>query len=308
MARPPQPAGVHAAAPQPAMPAMPAPGAAGLSTALVPAGASMSTALVPAGATPGGGVQSVVPYGAGAPGGGAVVPFGMGGGSAVQALVAANPFLAQALAPMIQARQQAMTQMLAPQKPQVHAPPSRIFIGSVRLLGFWYHVLIYGHLHVHAMRLIPKSVNCSKCLGHFQTFILHTYILQVNIDITEGELRQVFGSFGDITNLCMIPNPENGKHRGYGFIDFEKKESATVVCVYVCMCGAEMYGFLGSDHEECAPVACTCVFMYVWSIGAVSLLTSKERARKQLYVCGYEHVCVYIYIYIYIYTYTYIHT
>jgi hypothetical protein len=104
-----------------------------VSTALVPVGASVSTALVPVGAAPGGGVQSVVPYGAGAPGGGAVVPFGMGGGSAVQALVAANPFLAQALAPMIQARQQAMSQMLAPAKPQVHAPPSRIFIGSVCL-------------------------------------------------------------------------------------------------------------------------------------------------------------------------------
>ena len=60
-----------------------------------------------------------------------MVPYGVGGG-AMQALVAANPFLAQAMLPVLQARQQALSAIMTPNiKTQVHAPPSRIFLGAV---------------------------------------------------------------------------------------------------------------------------------------------------------------------------------
>jgi hypothetical protein len=40
---------------------------------------------------------------------------------------------------------------------------------------------------------------------------------------------QVFSSFGPVRSVSMIPNPDTGKHKGYGFVDFEKAESAAQV-------------------------------------------------------------------------------
>ena len=62
------------------------------------------------------------------------MPYGMGAGGQMQALVAANPYLAQALMPVLAARQQALSAIIQPKAPVVHAPPSRIFIGSVSLV------------------------------------------------------------------------------------------------------------------------------------------------------------------------------
>ena len=52
------------------------------------------------------------------------------------------------------------------------------------------------------------------------------YVGSVMFEIGENELKGIFGSFGPIKTVNMIPNPETGKHKGYGFIDFESHESA----------------------------------------------------------------------------------
>ncbi|KAA6390208.1 MAG: putative poly-U-binding factor 60kDa [Streblomastix strix] len=52
------------------------------------------------------------------------------------------------------------------------------------------------------------------------------YVGAINWNLKEDDIKGLFEPFGKIRNCQMIPNPETGKHKGYGFIDFEKKESA----------------------------------------------------------------------------------
>ena len=39
--------------------------------------------------------------------------------------------------------------------------------------------------------------------------------------------QQVFQAFGPVKEVSMIPNADTGKHKGYGFIEFEEHEAAT---------------------------------------------------------------------------------
>jgi RNA recognition motif-containing protein len=42
------------------------------------------------------------------------------------------------------------------------------------------------------------------------------YIGSVHWDISEAEIRTVFQPFGEVRSCSLVPNPETGKHKGYG--------------------------------------------------------------------------------------------
>jgi len=48
----------------------------------------------------------------------------------------------------------------------------------------------------------------------------------VQFDLTAEHVKAVFEPFGKILSVQMIPNPETGKHKGYGFIEFEDPQAA----------------------------------------------------------------------------------
>jgi len=52
------------------------------------------------------------------------------------------------------------------------------------------------------------------------------YIGSIFYNLKTDHVREVFESFGKITSCELIPNPENGLHKGYGFIEFERQEDA----------------------------------------------------------------------------------
>mmetsp|Transcript_13893 Transcript_13893/g.22947 ORF Transcript_13893/g.22947 Transcript_13893/m.22947 type:complete len:336 (+) Transcript_13893:2167-3174(+) len=52
------------------------------------------------------------------------------------------------------------------------------------------------------------------------------YVGSVAWNISETDLRAVFSPFGPIKSCILMPNPETGKHKGYGFIEFEYDQSA----------------------------------------------------------------------------------
>jgi len=52
------------------------------------------------------------------------------------------------------------------------------------------------------------------------------YVGSVFYNLKTDHVREVFESFGKITSCELIPNPENGLHKGYGFIEFERQEDA----------------------------------------------------------------------------------
>jgi len=54
------------------------------------------------------------------------------------------------------------------------------------------------------------------------------YIGSIRWDVSETDIRNIFSAFGPIKSLNLVPNTENGKHKGYGFIEYMSPQSAEV--------------------------------------------------------------------------------
>lgn len=52
------------------------------------------------------------------------------------------------------------------------------------------------------------------------------YVGSVLWDLTSEHLKAVFEAFGTVVAVELIPNPETGKHKGYGFVEFANEKSA----------------------------------------------------------------------------------
>eukprot|EP01098_Paradermamoeba_levis_P014212 TRINITY_DN6724_c0_g1_i4.p1 TRINITY_DN6724_c0_g1~~TRINITY_DN6724_c0_g1_i4.p1 ORF type:complete len:350 (-),score=67.69 TRINITY_DN6724_c0_g1_i4:67-1116(-) len=52
------------------------------------------------------------------------------------------------------------------------------------------------------------------------------YIGSVHWDVKEEDIRVLFSPFGPLKSCSLMPNTETGKHKGYGFIEYEKEDSA----------------------------------------------------------------------------------
>jgi poly(U)-binding-splicing factor PUF60 len=52
------------------------------------------------------------------------------------------------------------------------------------------------------------------------------YVGSLHYDLTEADVRGVFGAFGNITNVVMSHEPSTGKSKGYCFIEYESAVSA----------------------------------------------------------------------------------
>lgn len=53
------------------------------------------------------------------------------------------------------------------------------------------------------------------------------YVGSIHWDLSEADLKTEFEAFGKIKSCILMPNPETGKHKGYGFIEFEDPLAAT---------------------------------------------------------------------------------
>mmetsp|Transcript_13280 Transcript_13280/g.19860 ORF Transcript_13280/g.19860 Transcript_13280/m.19860 type:complete len:306 (+) Transcript_13280:1003-1920(+) len=53
------------------------------------------------------------------------------------------------------------------------------------------------------------------------------YVGSVYFNVNQDQIYKVFEPFGKIRSCQLIPNPQTGLHKGYGFIDFEDEQSAT---------------------------------------------------------------------------------
>lgn len=52
------------------------------------------------------------------------------------------------------------------------------------------------------------------------------YISSVHEDLTVDDLKSVFSAFGNIISCTLTPHPTIGKHKGYGFIEYDTLQSA----------------------------------------------------------------------------------
>jgi polyadenylate-binding protein len=54
----------------------------------------------------------------------------------------------------------------------------------------------------------------------------NVYVKNVEADVTDEEFRQLFEKYGDITSASLSRDPDTGKSRGFGFVNFVRHESA----------------------------------------------------------------------------------
>jgi len=71
---------------------------------------------------------------------------------------------------------------------------------------------------------IPRKERQSKVEEMKSTFT-NVYVKNIDLNVTEDELMELFSKHGPITSLA-ISSDENGKSKGFGFINFENHESA----------------------------------------------------------------------------------
>jgi len=52
------------------------------------------------------------------------------------------------------------------------------------------------------------------------------YVGNMSYDTTEEKLREVFGEFGTVTEVMIIPDRETGKPKGFCFVTIEEDDGA----------------------------------------------------------------------------------
>ena len=51
------------------------------------------------------------------------------------------------------------------------------------------------------------------------------YVGNLSYDVTEGELKDLFSSKGDVVSVRIISDYETGRSKGFGFVEMETKEA-----------------------------------------------------------------------------------
>ncbi|KAF2001998.1 polyadenylate binding protein, partial [Amniculicola lignicola CBS 123094] len=73
---------------------------------------------------------------------------------------------------------------------------------------------------------IPKKDRMSK-FEEMKANFTNIYVKNVDLDVTDDEFRDLFEKFGPITSASLA-HDENGKSRGFGFVNYAKHEDASV--------------------------------------------------------------------------------
>ncbi|RCH79135.1 Protein phosphatase PP2A regulatory subunit B, partial [Rhizopus azygosporus] len=77
---------------------------------------------------------------------------------------------------------------------------------------------------VYVGRHIPKKERQAK-IEQIRANFTNIYVKNLDESVTDEELRNMFGKFGAITS-ALIQVDEEGKSKGFGFVNFEKHEDA----------------------------------------------------------------------------------
>merc|ERR1711881_480592 len=52
------------------------------------------------------------------------------------------------------------------------------------------------------------------------------YVSSIHPDLSERDISSVFKAFGNVISCQLAPDQLTGKHKGYGFIEYETQQSA----------------------------------------------------------------------------------
>ncbi|KAJ2473354.1 hypothetical protein IWW56_005999 [Coemansia sp. RSA 2131] len=54
------------------------------------------------------------------------------------------------------------------------------------------------------------------------------YVGSINFELTEEHMRRVFGEFGSVCSVSMARDTATGRHKGFGFVEFDVPEAAAL--------------------------------------------------------------------------------
>jgi len=72
---------------------------------------------------------------------------------------------------------------------------------------------------------IPKKDRMSK-FEEMKANFTNVYVKNIELEVTEDEFRELFEKYGDITSASLAQDPETGKSRGFGFVNYIKHDDA----------------------------------------------------------------------------------
>jgi cold-inducible RNA-binding protein len=55
---------------------------------------------------------------------------------------------------------------------------------------------------------------------------MNLYVGNLLFDVTENEIKELFGPFGQVTEIRLIMDKFSGKSKGFGFVEMPSKEEA----------------------------------------------------------------------------------
>ncbi|KAF2674379.1 polyadenylate binding protein [Microthyrium microscopicum] len=86
--------------------------------------------------------------------------------------------------------------------------------------------MLLNEKKVYVGHHIPKKDRMSK-FEEMKANFTNVYVKNISTDVTDDEFRTMFENYGDITSATLQHDPETGKHRGFGFVNFVKHEAAS---------------------------------------------------------------------------------
>jgi polyadenylate-binding protein len=85
--------------------------------------------------------------------------------------------------------------------------------------------MLLNEKKVYVGHHIPKKDRMSK-FEEMKANFTNIYVKNIDPDVTDDEFRIMFERYGEITSATLANDPETGKHRGFGFVNYVKHEAA----------------------------------------------------------------------------------
>lgn len=60
---------------------------------------------------------------------------------------------------------------------------------------------------------------------------MNLFVSNIDFEVTEAELKELFAQYGTIKNLKILQNPETGKGKGYGFVLMSSSYEGQKACM-----------------------------------------------------------------------------
>ncbi|KAI7835175.1 hypothetical protein BX661DRAFT_176239 [Kickxella alabastrina] len=80
-------------------------------------------------------------------------------------------------------------------------------------------------------RAAPGTVNPGRLAGmdaRNLSVMSRIYVGSINFDLTDEHIHRVFSEYGPVRSVSMSKDPASGRHRGYGFVEYEVPEAAAL--------------------------------------------------------------------------------